>query len=614
MPIAEKLMIEKYLNAFPYTQTYISRESKYLFFLKELKNSKILYKLDLEQSDSYDDAVEICSEDFSKRSYMPIFFCSKVNFLYFQSDENNKENFNMYSLKIETGEIEQITHCTYCGVYGFSADRMLLVYGDRYKTSQGRFYTKLYLKDLNTGDSQFLIDDINWKYKLSWSDVKFDLKKENIFFMVDRDNLRKKYNIVQINLTSKSCVKLLPEDQECCSLYFACKFIAFNKLFFFSEVNKHKNLYVLNLDTNKIDQISFFVNEISDYLVSKDNKTLYVTVVNYKKNETYLNKIMLMGEKRFDSVKHVLSGTHFFADSEDLWLGSSSLDQPHMFTKYRLDQELVKEKKLCPYIGSKEALVHNAYKYLEYSSFDSKKVPAYLSLPKGDIKGAVITAFYGGNNDYNFQTQIFSELGIAVLSPAVRGSFNHGTDWRDMIKGDLGGNEILDLQWGAKYLEKELGLSSNKIGVKGRSHGGYAVLRSLTMPKNFKSMTNSFYPYGFGICLSGFADLIDFYKTSNIPDWLVSMLGQYDLAEEKYKDRSPLYFFNNLKAPLFIFHGKNDRRVPLSSMEGFLNKLRNSNKDYTINILKEAGHGPSNKKEEIIKYIKIIKFLKKVLN
>lgn len=610
----EQLMIKKYLNAFPYQQTYISEQSKFLFCLKEINNSKILHKLDLTQSENYDDAIEVCSEDFSKRSYEPLFFCSNTNRFYFQSDESNKENYNLYYLEVETGKIEQVTHCTYCGVYGFSANRSLLVYGDRYKTDKGKFYTKLYLKDLNTGDNQLLIDDADWEYRLSWSSVKFDLKKENIFFMVDQNNLRSKNNIVRLNLTSKNWVKLLSADQECSHLEFSCQFIASNQLYFFSEINEHNNLYVFNLDTNQVKQISFFVDEVSDYLVSKDNKTLYVTVVNYKKDETYLNKITLIEEKGFDSIQHVLKATHSLADSEDLWLMSSALDKTPSLTKYSCGQLLVKEKELFPCIGSQETLVHNTYKYLEYSSFDGKKVPAYLSLPKGEVKAAVITAFYGGTNYYDFQTQMFSELGIAVLSPAVRGSWTHGSVWKNLIKGDLGGNEILDLHWGARYLEQELGLSSNKIGLKGGSHGGYAVLRALTMPENFKSIKNSSYPYGFGICWAGFADLIDFYKTSNIPDWLVNMLGAYEGAEEKYKERSPLYFFNNLQAALFVSHGENDTRVPPSSMEGFLSKLRNSDKEYIIHTLQGAGHGSASKKEEIIQYVKMIEFLKKTLN
>jgi dipeptidyl aminopeptidase/acylaminoacyl peptidase len=96
------------------------------------------------------------------------------------------------------------------------------------------------------------------------------------------------------------------------------------------------------------------------------------------------------------------------------------------------------------------------------------------------------------------------------------------------------------------------------------------------------------------------SDLEDFYKTSNIPDWLVDMLGPYEGNEEKYRSRSPVHFFENLKAPLFVSHGANDSRVSPTSMDGFIEKLKNSDKDYVIHIMQGLGHSGGNKKEEII--------------
>jgi dipeptidyl aminopeptidase/acylaminoacyl peptidase len=267
---------------------------------------------------------------------------------------------------------------------------------------------------------------------------------------------------------------------------------------------------------------------------------------------------------------------------------------------------------LYPYIGQKEDLVHNSYQYVNYETFDGKTVFAYLSLPKGELKGAIITAFYGGSNYYSFVDQLLTELGFALLSPAVRGSWSYGLEWRELIKGDLGGDEILDLHWGAKYLEQRLNLKPQQIGLRGGSHGGYSVLRALTMPEGFKGVQGSSYPYGFGICWAGFADLEDMYRTSNIPDWLVNMLGPYEGNQDKYRERSPIHFFDNLNAPLFISHGGNDVRVSPTSMEGFLEKLRHSDKDYVIHMMEGLGHGAGNKEEEKKLYSDLITFLERV--
>ena len=92
------------------------------------------------------------------------------------------------------------------------------------------------------------------------------------------------------------------------------------------------------------------------------------------------------------------------------------------------------------------------------------------------------------------------------------------------------------------------------------------------------------------------------------------MLGAYEGNEEKYRERSPIHDFDNLDAPLFIAHGENDARVSPTSMQGFLDKLEGSNKDYIIHLMKGLGHGVGNKDDEIAQYTKMVSFLNRVLD
>ena len=182
--------------------------------------------------------------------------------------------------------------------------------------------------------------------------------------------------------------------------------------------------------------------------------------------------------------------------------------------------------------------------------------------------------------------------------------------WRKLIYGDLGGDEILDVIWAARYVRDTLNIPEHKIGISGGSHGGYATLRAITMPEKFKGFDTRF-NFGAAICAAGFADLVDFYKTSNIPDWLVQMLGKYD--EKKYLERSPISYFDNLSCPLLALHGTNDARVSPSSMEGFIEKLKQSDKEYEIFISEGQGHHTNNKELRIIEIQKRLDFLKKHL-
>jgi dipeptidyl aminopeptidase/acylaminoacyl peptidase len=601
-------MFKKYLDAFPYSNSYITKDSRYLVYLTKKDRAKRLMLLDLSQSLNRQDAKQISDEDFSKRSYNALTFDSKSSLLYFSSDQENKENFNIYSLDVNTKEITQVTHTTHCNISGFSEDFKWLVFGDRYKSEKGKYFTRLYVRNLHSLEEKLLADDADWEYRFTWSDAIFDEKQENIYLSVDKDNLRKFRNIIKVNLSTGLVERLLPADQECAQVYTLGGKVLGQDLYYNSFLSGIDNFYHLDLNTKAITKLTNFIHSHMGIYTYPDDEKFYCIRSVPEKDESHLTIFKPFGAKTPDLQDYILSGSHEIVEGQALWVRSSNLDMPDTMIEYGTKREFA-----C-YIGDKKTLVHNSYQYLEYESFDGKLIPCFISLPKKEVKGAVITSFYGGINRYSWLTQFFAELGLIHLSPKVRGSWSGGKEWQDLIKGDLGGNEILDLHAAASYLEKTYHLKSSQIGLNGGSHGGYSVLRAMTMPENFKGLKNTTYPYAFGICWAGFADLEDFYKTSNIPDWLVNMLGPYEGNEAKYRERSPLHFFENLKAPLFIAHGTNDPRVSPSSMEGFLTKLKNSDKDYVIHLMEGLGHGAGNREEEILLYDKMLSFLKRLIN
>ena len=609
-------MVEKYLDAFPFSFSYVPKGQDKLFFLKDQNDQKILHLLDLSKSTDHKDAEPVCGEDFSKRSFRPVEFDAKKGRLYIYSDDDNRENFNIFTLDLSNGDFQQLTDCTYCGIYGITPDFKTMIYGDRYKTENGIYHTWLYHKDLETGEKTPILEDEGWEYRLAWGQICFAPEDNGFVIEVDWKNRRNKRNLLFVDLETKKTRKLLPADKESPWSHPLPRVIENGDVYFMSDISGNENLYHLNLrDENpKPVALTNFTLESNGFRFYGEESICYMLLSDYANDATVVKKIELNNANIPEIQTATLKGAHQFPLGDALWIYSSNMDSPARLSKYSFEEELKAETTVPLFVGDEKKLVHNTYNYIEYESFDGKKVSAYLSLPKGEIKGAVITAFYGGTNYYSWQSQLFAELGLAELSPAVRGSWTHGLEWQQLIKGDLGGDEIVDLHWGAKYLEKELGLKPSQIGLEGGSHGGYSVLRGLTMPEGFKGREGTSYPYGFGVCWAGFADLEDFYKTSNIPDWLVDMLGPYEGNEEKYRDRSPIHHFENLKSPLFISHGTNDPRVSPTSMEGFLEKLRSSDKPHVIHTMSGLGHGAGGREEKLQLYAKMVEFLAGVFN
>lgn len=604
------MVIEKYLESFPYSNSFITDDEKWIFFLEEEAKGKFLKRSSLENDSPFLKSEKICDEDFAKRSFIHHRYLTQQNKLIFFSDENNKENFNLYELNLESRELSQMTHATYVGVSGWDDDETLLVYGDRIKTENGLFTTKVYLLDTQTREHKLLFDDSDWDYRLGWGAITFNHKKDKIYFRVDYQNARTHSNIMEWDLKTKSAKKILPKEYESPHPYIAEQKVAGNELLFINDIQGTANYSKVDLKTREVTDLTQFKLEDLGNWSSSNNPELHcMALKDRENNKTQLYQFKWsQGEFKCES-KVELEGFHRISFyHKNIWLDCSSLDRPN--EKIVLSPELKEIRRIPQYKGLLKDLCHNTYEYLKYDSFDGKKIPAYLSLPKGEIKGAVITSFYGGGNYYDSFSQLLAENNIALLSPLVRGSWGVNKQWRELILGDLGGNEILDLKWAALFLEKKLELKPNQIGLEGCSHGGYATLRALTMPKIFNSQEAQ-YPWGFGICDAGFADLENFYETSNIPDWLTNMLGPFE--RKKYRERSPVHLIENLKSPLLILHGKNDARVPYSTMKGFIDKSREDGYPAEIYLIDSQGHSSSGREEKKLSWQRSLRFIQKRL-
>ena len=78
--------ISKYLDAFPSTHFYITKD-EFLFYLFQEGNEKYLYRRNINQH--HKEAVKVCDEDFSKQTYWPFEYNEKESLLYFISDTDN---------------------------------------------------------------------------------------------------------------------------------------------------------------------------------------------------------------------------------------------------------------------------------------------------------------------------------------------------------------------------------------------------------------------------------------------------------------------------------------------------------------------------------------------
>ncbi|HPH94469.1 MAG TPA: prolyl oligopeptidase family serine peptidase [Anaerolineaceae bacterium] len=195
---------------------------------------------------------------------------------------------------------------------------------------------------------------------------------------------------------------------------------------------------------------------------------------------------------------------------------------------------------------------------------------------------------------YSAQAAYFTSRGYAYLAVNYRGSTGFGKRYRDALRGQWGVADVEDAAGGARSLVERKWADGEKLAIMGGSAGGYTVLASLIRyPGLFKV----------GICSYGVSNLFDLARDTHKFEarYLDSLVGPLPEAAALYRQRSPLFALDQIKDSLAIFHGTEDRVVPIAQSEAIVNSLRRRGVAHHYRTFEGEGHG-FRKLENVITY------------
>ncbi len=194
---------------------------------------------------------------------------------------------------------------------------------------------------------------------------------------------------------------------------------------------------------------------------------------------------------------------------------------------------------------------------------DGLRIDGWLYRPPGVYGPApTVIHLHGGPEaqerpTYNPLFQALAASGVAVYVPNVRGSSGYGRAFEHADDGPLRYAAISDVAAWALHLLRTGVAEHGRLGVMGRSYGGYLTLAALTFHAEL---------FAAGVDVCGMSDLQTFYADTE--PWVAAV------AASKYghpvrdaallADLSPLGRFDRLVAPLLAVHGENDRNVPVN--------------------------------------------------
>jgi len=185
---------------------------------------------------------------------------------------------------------------------------------------------------------------------------------------------------------------------------------------------------------------------------------------------------------------------------------------------------------------------------------------------------------------FSLDRLFFTSRGYAFLEVNYRGSTGFGRSYREALRHNWGRLDMQDTVEGAQAMVA-LGLADpRKLVVKGSSAGGFTVLNALIhYPGMFKA----------GLCSYGVSNLftlaMDTHKfEAHYNDFLV---GQLPEAAEGFQEWSPEYHADQIRDPLAIFQGSEDKVVPPEQSERIVERLRANRVPHVYRLYEGEGHG-----------------------
>lgn len=173
--------------------------------------------------------------------------------------------------------------------------------------------------------------------------------------------------------------------------------------------------------------------------------------------------------------------------------------------------------------------------------------------------------------------------GVSVFAPNVRGSGGYGRSFACADDHDRRFVSITDVRATAGFLV-EAGLAqADRLGVAGRSYGGYLTLVAL-----------AWYPelFRIGVDVCGIADFASFYADTEpwIAEAAVTKYGDPRGDAALLRELSPLRRLDRITAPLLVVHGAHDTNVPLGEARQVVDGLRQRGCAPAFLLFDDEGH------------------------
>jgi len=250
-----------------------------------------------------------------------------------------------------------------------------------------------------------------------------------------------------------------------------------------------------------------------------------------------------------------------------------------------------------------------------FESFDGESIPVFLFEPPGDGPFPVVVTVHGGPESQYLPwfapsfaplTQHLVSRGYAVAAPNVRGSTGYGKRYQALDDVEKRLDAVQDLAALHDWLAARPTIDASRAVVYGRSYGGYMVLAALAFqPERWAA----------GLEAVGISSLVTFLQ--NTSEYRRAArereYGSLEHDVDFLLHASPMTHIDAIRAPLFIQHGRNDPRVPVSESEHIYDVLQQKGIPCELLVFEDEGHTVEKLENRIEAFTRMVAFLERVL-
>ena len=231
-----------------------------------------------------------------------------------------------------------------------------------------------------------------------------------------------------------------------------------------------------------------------------------------------------------------------------------------------------------------------AAEIVEWSAVDGTTIYGVLyRASSGEGPRPTLVSVHGGPTSetplsWRAEAHFWASQGWHVLHLNHRGGTGNGRQFQDMLNELWGVVDTEDARSGAEYLVAQGLADPARLVITGGSAGGFTTMMALVTDPDFWTAGVSL----FGIGHQYEVRLGSHRFEARYEDTLIGPLPE---TAQRWVERSPVFRAENVKAPVLLFHGKEDKVIPYQQTVDYADKVRANGGIAEVVLYDEEGHG-----------------------